>query len=74
MSVPTHVNNLFNIKIDNISINGNVNFGYAIQKGHSANVKSSGGQSVIGDLSPSFMIDCNIVKDADVVDQPQIQI
>jgi hypothetical protein len=74
VSIPTHANNIFNIKIDNISSNGNLNFGNVIQEGLLANSKSVGGQSVIGDLSPSGMVNGNIVTDPDAVDQPQSQL
>lgn len=69
-----HINNIFNIKINNISSNGSVNFGNTIHKGHSANAKSVGGQTVIGDASPSSMIDKNLVSDPDLIDQPQKQL
>ncbi len=69
-----HVNNIFNIKINNISSNGSVNFGNTIHKGHNANQKQVGGQTIIGDASPSVMAGKNFVKDPDFVDQPQKQV
>lgn len=69
-----HINNIFNIKINNISSNGSVNFGNTIHKGHSANAKSVGGQSVIGDASPANMVNRNAVSDPDLIDQPQKQL
>jgi hypothetical protein len=74
MTIPTHANNIFNIKIDNISSNGNLNFGNVIQDGLKSDSKSSGGQTVIGDLSPSGTLNVNIVSDPDAADQPQSQI
>lgn len=74
MVIPTHVNNLFNLKINNISSNGTLNMGNAIQKGHSSNAQSVGGQTIIGDLSPSGLLDVNAVADPDGIDQPQIQV
>lgn len=70
----THINNIFNIKINNISSNASVNFGNTIHKGQIANEKSVGGQTVIGDASPSSMFDKNVVSDPDFIDQPQKQI
>jgi hypothetical protein len=70
----THINNIFNIKVNNVSSNGSINFGNVIHKGHAANSKSVGGQTVIGDASPSSMIDKNAVADPDLVDQPQKQL
>ncbi|WP_202078430.1 spore germination protein [Caldalkalibacillus salinus] len=68
-----HVNNIFNIKVNNVSSNGSINFGNTIHKGHKADSKSVGGQTVIGDASPAANFDKNIVKDPDVLDQPQKQ-
>jgi hypothetical protein len=72
----THVNNIFGIKINNISSNGSVNFGNVIHKGHSANSKSVGGQVIIGDAlnSAANNFDKNIVGDPDLIDQPQRQL
>lgn len=72
----TPVNNIFNVKIDNISSNGSVNFGNVIHKGHTANSKSVGGQTVIGDslIRPVTYFDKNLVGDPDFVDQPSKQL
>lgn len=72
-----HINNIFNIRINNISSNGSVNFGNVIIKGNSANAKSVGGQSVTGDLiaSPAnHNFNKNIANDPDLIDQPQTQV
>jgi hypothetical protein len=72
-----HINNIFNIRINNVSSNGSVNFGNVIMKGNSANAKSVGGQSVTGDLiaSPAnHNFSKNIMNDPDVIDQPQTTI
>jgi hypothetical protein len=71
--IPTHINNIFNIHIDNISSNGSLNFGNDILKGFKADSKSVGGQTIIGDFSPSGMLNGNVVTDPDGVDQPQTQ-
>ena len=73
----THVNNIFNIRVNNVSSNGSVNFGNVILKGNSANSKAVGGQSVIGDLvnSPAnHNFNKNLNNDPDVIDQPQTQV
>lgn len=74
MTIPTHANNIFNINIDNLSSNGNINFGNAIQEGLSANDKASGGQEIFGDLNQSGNLNFNIIIDPDATDQPQTQI
>jgi hypothetical protein len=72
----THVNNIFGIRINNVSSNGSVNFGNVIHKGHSANSKSVGGQTIIGDAfnSSANNFDKNLVSDPDLLDQPQSQV
>ncbi len=72
----THINNIYGIRINNISSNGSVNFGNVIHKGHSANSKSVGGQVVIGDSfnSPATNFEKNLVSDPDVVDQSGTQV
>ena len=69
----THVNNIFNIRINNISSNGSVNFGNVIIRGNTANAKAVGGQSVIGDSfgSPAnHNFNKNLMNDPDLIDQP----
>jgi hypothetical protein len=71
--MPT-VNNIFNIKITNVSSNGSINFGNVLHKGHAANQKSVGGFSVIGDASAGLNNELNNVGDPDVMDQPNSQV
>jgi hypothetical protein len=65
-----NIYNIFNIKINNVSSNGSVNFGNSILKGNSADSKSVGGNTVIGDASPSVNTDRNVATDPDIIDQP----
>ena len=71
-----HINNIYALRINNISSNGSVNFGNVIHKGHSANSKSVGGQVVIGDAfnSPANNFEKNLVSDPNVFDQTQAQV
>jgi hypothetical protein len=69
-----NINNIFNIKVNNIANNGSINFGNTIHKGNSADSKSVGGNSVIGDASPSSNMDRNVVFDPDFIDQPKSQL
>jgi hypothetical protein len=66
--MPT-INNIYNIKILDVSSNGSVNFGNTLHKGHSANQKSVGGSSVIGDCSLAMSREVNRVNDPDFIDQ-----
>ncbi|ANE45445.1 spore gernimation protein [Paenibacillus swuensis] len=65
-----NVFNIFNIKINNVSSNGSVNMGNTILRGNSADSKEVGGNSVIGDASPAYQVDRNVVSDPDLIDQP----
>lgn len=72
-----HINNIFNIRINSVSSNGSVNFGNVILKGNSADSKTVGGQSVVGDTfaSPAnHNLVKNILTDPDAIDQSQSQL
>lgn len=71
--MPT-INNIYNIKILDVSNNGSVNFGNTLHKGHSANQKSVGGSSVTGDGSLTMSREQNRVNDPDFIDQPNKQL
>lgn len=74
MKIPTHINNMFNLKVNTLFSNATMNMGNAIHKGHSANVQFIGRQAIIGDLSPSGMINGNAVADPDLIDEAQVQV
>ena len=76
MVAVTHVNNIFNIKVNSIANNGSINFGNVIHKGHQSNVKANIGYAHAGDLlnSPRQGNNANLSKDPDVVDQQQSQV
>lgn len=64
--------NIFNIKTNGITQNGNLDIGATIHNSHTANTKLFGANFSLGDLSPttSFMGTSNI--DPDISDQDQI--
>lgn len=64
--------NIFNIKTNGISKNGNFDVGAVIHNSHTANSKYIGANFSLGDLSPSSALigNCNI--DTDISDQDQI--
>lgn len=72
----THVNNIYNLKINGVNTAGSVNFGNVIHKGHQANVKSNIGSNQLGDSinSPSQFNNINKSLDPDVLDQAQKQL
>jgi hypothetical protein len=63
-----HVNNIFNIKVNEVSENGSINFGNTIHKGHVANEKRIGGQNTVGDCNGTSQIEKNFVPDPDLID------
>lgn len=64
--------NIFAIKTNGITSNGNFDVGAVIHNSHTANAKYIGANISLGDLSPttSFMGTNNI--DTDITDQDQI--
>lgn len=64
-----NVFNIFNLRINQIATGGVVNLGDNLLRGNAANSKTVGGNSVIGDASPSVNVDRNNVLDPDVIDQ-----
>lgn len=73
----SHINNIFNIRVNSVSSNGSINFGNVIIKGNSANSKSVGGQSVIGDMIRSAAYDYfnkSVMNDPDLIDQSSKQL
>jgi len=71
--MPT-INNIFNIKISSVSSNGSINFGNTLHKGHTADQKSVGGYSVIGDGTFSLNRALNVGSDPDINDQISNQV
>lgn len=72
-----HMNNIGNIRINNVFSNGTVNMGSAIHKGLAANTEAVGGQTIIGDeyASPvTHNYNINLNNDPDLIDQPQTQV
>ncbi len=74
--IPTHINNIFGIRINNSSNNASINYGNALHKGHQANVKANSGYVQPGDanFSPLQFNNLNFTNDPDVVDQAQAQV
>jgi hypothetical protein len=64
------VNNIFNVKINNVTSTGSVNFGNTIHIGHEANSKAMGGAYQYGDLGRMLSASTNKSIDPDIIDQP----
>ncbi|WP_247747437.1 spore germination protein [Alkalihalobacillus sp. BA299] len=65
------INNIFNIKINNVASNGSVNFGNAAFDGNNVNFKSQGMNTTVGDASPQWSPSSNWANDSDFNDQVQ---
>ena len=63
------INNILNIKINNISKSGSVNFGNTINVGNDSLTKSLGGSSPIGDFPKNLDFERNVYFDPDQFDQ-----
>ncbi|MUK88547.1 hypothetical protein GMD78_09110 [Ornithinibacillus sp. L9] len=74
--VPTHINNIFAIRINSATSNSSINYGNAAHKGHQANMKQNTGYWQPGDanFSPLQFNNSNISNDPDVTDQAQAQV
>lgn len=74
--IPTQVNNIFGIRINQSSSNASMNYGNAAHKGHQANLKMNAGYWQPGDanFSPVQFNSLNVSNDPDILDQPQAQV
>lgn len=64
--------NVFNIKVNGITQNGNLDVGPTVHNSHTANSKNFGVNFSLGDLSPASSILNTGILDPDVSDQDQI--
>ncbi|OYD07037.1 spore germination protein [Paludifilum halophilum] len=62
------VNNIYNLKIHNISGTGSANFGNTINIGPDSETKTVGGSSPIGDHGRNLDMEKNWVNDRDFID------
>jgi hypothetical protein len=72
----THVNNILNVRVNNVASAASINFGNVLHKGHQANVKANIGFAQMGDAfgSPVNFVNSNVANDPDAVDQQQAQV
>ncbi|MBA4495413.1 spore germination protein [Paenactinomyces guangxiensis] len=66
------VNNIFNLKINNVSSSGIVNFGSSINIAPESYNKIVGGATPIGDFTRNIDLERNILFDPDVADMPNV--
>jgi len=74
--IPTHVNNIFGIRMNSLTNNASMTYGNSAQKGHQSNMKQNNGYWQPGDayFSPVQFNVSNISQDPDALDQPQAQV
>jgi hypothetical protein len=64
--------NIFNIKVNGATQNGNIDIGPTVHNSHTANAKFIGANFSQGDFSPTFSQMNSGIIDTDVSDQDQI--
>ena len=64
--------NIFNMKTNGVTQNGNIDIGAVVHNSHTANTKLNGANFSLGDLSPTGSCMSTGVLDSDVSDQDQI--
>ncbi|MBM7644648.1 hypothetical protein JOD45_000841 [Scopulibacillus daqui] len=64
--------NIFNIKTNGVTMNGNIDIGPTVHNSHTANTKSIGANVSLGDFSPSSSFSLNGSYDPDISDQGQV--
>ncbi|HYK71593.1 MAG TPA: spore germination protein [Pseudoneobacillus sp.] len=64
--------NIFNIKVNGMSQNANIDVGPTVHNSHTANTKLVGANFSLGDLSPSGSQMNTGMLDPDISDQDQI--
>jgi hypothetical protein len=74
--VPTHMNNIYGIRINNTTNNGSLNYGNSLHKGYQANTQANEGYLQPGDAnySPLQFNNTNVTSDPDINDQGQTQV
>lgn len=65
--------NIFNLYVNGMSTNANINIGRTLQNSHTANVKLVGANFSSGDFSPAKALIITVVQDPDIFDQGQIE-
>ncbi|WP_082232579.1 spore germination protein [Halobacillus massiliensis] len=64
--------NIFNMKTNGVTQNGNIDIGATVHNSHTANSKYFGANFSLGDCAPACSTILNGVLDTDVSDQDQV--
>ncbi|WP_338448505.1 spore germination protein [Niallia oryzisoli] len=65
--------NIFNLYVNGMTQNANINIGRTLQNSHTANVKLFGANFSVGDFSPAKSLIITVIQDPDICDQGQIE-
>ncbi|MFZ0446422.1 MAG: spore germination protein [Bacillus sp. (in: firmicutes)] len=63
---------IYNLIVNGITQNANIDIGRNLQNSHTANLKLSGANFSMGDFSPTYSLIISAVQDPDISDQGQI--
>jgi len=64
--------NIFNMKTNSVSTNGNIDIGPAVQNSHTSAIKQAGPHLSFGDFSSSSSFHVNSTIDLNLYDQGQV--
>lgn len=62
---------IFNLLVNGITQNANINIGRTLQNSHTSNMKLYGTNFSMGDFSPAKSLIITVVQDSDISDQGQ---
>jgi hypothetical protein len=62
---------IFNLHVNGMTQNANIDIGKSLQNSHTANLKLFGANFSMGDFSPAFSLIMNMIQDSDISDQGQ---
>ncbi|MEH7176976.1 spore germination protein [Neobacillus vireti] len=64
---------IFNLHVNGMAQNANINIGSTVQNSHTSNIKLYGANFSMGDFSPTNSLIITVTQDPDISDQGQIE-
>ncbi|WP_419954375.1 spore germination protein [Neobacillus niacini] len=65
--------NIYNLHVNGITQNANINIGRTLQNSHTSNMKLYGTNFSMGDFSPAKSLIITVAQDSDISDQGQTE-
>ena len=62
---------IYNLHVNGIAQNANINLGSTVQNSHTSNIKLFGANFSMGDFSPANSLNITVTQDSDISDQGQ---